>query len=264
MIPSTHAPQADTERLDEQPAPETAHYTKWKAWSADDFGVCSERSARYFAWHLARCHPKPISNVLELGFGNGQFMGFASARGINVIGIETQPELLRRAREAGYGAHASLEDLDGALFDAIVAFDVLEHIPQDALIPLFQTFVSRMRPDGVVLCRVPNGESPFGRLYQHGDLTHCTTLGLSKFHQIGQACGLEVAHYGQEPWYVESRNPQRMLRRSAQWLVGLCIALAYPFDRRALSPNLVVAMKKRAAPATEASGRSDTPAHRPA
>ena len=148
-------------------------------------------------------------------------MGFAAARGINVIRIETQAELLRRAREAGCVAHAALEDLDLQRFDAIVAFDVLEHIPQDALIPLFQSFASKLRPDGVVLCRVPNGESPFGRLYQHGDLTHRTTLDLSKFQQIGLACGLEIAKYGQETWCVESRNPNQMcvaeqaLRRDA-------------------------------------------------
>lgn len=115
-----------------------------------------------------------------------------------------------------------------------------------------------------MFCRVPNGESPFGRLYQYGDLTHCTTLGLSKFRQIGLACGLEIARYGQEPWYVESRNPRRIVRRGAQWLLGLCISLTYPFDRRALYPNLVVAMKKRATPVTKASSQSDTQALRPA
>ena len=247
MICPPQPPSADPEPPDNDHATETTTtYAQWKQWSSDDFGVCSRREASYFAWHLARCHPTPVRDVLELGFGNGKFMGFAASRGLNAVGIETDTTLLRRARAGGYVAHASIADVpDVQLFDAIVAFDVLEHIPQHALIPLFQAFASKLRADGAVLCRVPNGESPFGRLYQHGDLTHCSTLGMSKFRQIAVACGFVVVAYGQEPWYVESRHPMRMVRRSAQWFIGLCVAVAYPFDRRALTPNLVVAMKKR-------------------
>lgn len=230
---------------------EATTYTAWKHWADEDFGVFSPREANFFAWHLNRCHPGPVHDVLELGFGNGKFLGFAASRGLNAVGIETDPALLDRARAAGYVAHTAIADLpDAQLFDAIVAFDVLEHIPQDALIPLFRSFASKLRADGAVLCRVPNGESPFGRLYQHGDLTHCSTLGISKFRQIGVACDLKVAAYGQEPWYVESRHSKRMVRRSAQWLLGLCIAVAYPFDRRAMGPNLIVAMKKRSTQAS--------------
>jgi len=222
-----------------------AGYTAWKHWSSEQFGRFSRGEARYFAWHLARCHPTPIVRVLEIGYGNGQFMGFAKARGIEVVGIETQDELRRRAAAAGFESHGSVDELDANLsFDLIAAFDVFEHIAQDALIPLFQTLASRLRPDGVLLCRVPNGESPFGRVFQHGDLTHVSTLGLSKFRQIGAASGMEVAFYGDVPWYVMARGPKRLMRGWLQWLVEHSVAFAYHWDVRALSPNLVIALRK--------------------
>lgn len=77
--PPTQAPQADSQLPGKQPAPETTHYTKWKEWNPDDFGLCSIRSARYFAWHLARCHPTPVRDALELGSKGLCFVAYRTA-----------------------------------------------------------------------------------------------------------------------------------------------------------------------------------------
>lgn len=220
-------------------------YAAWKDWDSEKFGQYSRGKKRYFAWHLARCHPAPIERALEIGFGNGAFMGYARAVGIDVIGTEIQDELRRRAAAAGFDSRASVDELDENLyFDLIVAFDVFEHMEQEALIPLFRSLASKLLPGGVLLCRVPNGESPFGRLFQHGDLTHTCTLGLSKFKQIGASSGLCVAHVGEAPWYVTARNPKRVLREWLQWLLERIVAFAYRQNGRAMSPNLVVAFAK--------------------
>lgn len=220
-------------------------YIAWKDWGDEQFGSCPRSDARAFAWQLDRCHPAPVLSALELGFGNGNFMGFARSRGIGVVGIETQRELRRRATAAGYETFASVDELDAErCFDLIAAFDVFEHIAQDRLIALFQALAARLRPDGILLCRVPNGESPFGRNFQHGDLTHVSTLGLSKFRQICAASDLAVACYGDAPWYLVGRNPKGLMRLGLKWLIERCLAFAYRLDARALSPNLVIAFKK--------------------
>lgn len=217
-------------------------YATWKEWGSEKFGHFSRGKKRYFAWHLARCHPTPIARALEIGFGNGAFMGYARSRGIEFIGTEIQNELLQRANAAGFDSRASVDDLDpGLRFDLIVAFDVFEHLPQETLIPLFRSLAARLQPGGVLLCRVPNGESPFGRVFQHGDLTHVCTLGLSKFKQIAASSGLRVSHVGEAPWYVTARNPKRVLREWLQWLLERVVAFAYRQNGRAMSPNLVIA-----------------------
>lgn len=229
-----------------------AGYTDWKQWHDDAFGRCSRGEARYFAWHLARCHPAPLRSALEIGYGNGNFLGFARGRGIEVVGVETQPALRARATAAGIENHAAVDDLPpGRRFDLIVAFDVFEHVEPGALIGLLQRLTALLAPQGVLLCRVPNGESPFGRIFQHGDLTHVNTLGLSKFRQLAAATGLEVICHGEMPWYRTARNPKRLLRGALQALLEGLVAFAYHWDARALSPNLVVALRRP--PATDAS-----------
>src|SRR5688572_31064921 len=37
----------------------------------------------------------------------------------------------------------------------------------------------------------PNGDSPFGRLYQHGDLAHVATLGQFKIRQLATMAALD-------------------------------------------------------------------------
>ena len=223
-----------------------AGYTDWKRWPADNFGRYSKGEARYFSWLLARWHPAPIQLALEMGFGNGNFLGFARARGITVIGLESQPELRRRAQIASFEAHGAITDLAPEhRFDLIAAFDVFEHIPQDDCIALLRDMAERLSPGGILLLRVPNGESPFGRIFQHGDLTHVTTLGLSKFKQIASLTGLELLGHGELPWYLNARNPKRLLRAGLRRLIERTLAFAYLWDPDALGPNLVIALSRR-------------------
>lgn len=228
--------------------PALSGYTAWKQWGDAQFGHCSRGDARYFAWHLQRSHPAPVGSALEIGFGNGNFLGWARARGIAVVGIETQTTLRQRADAVGIESHASLADLGSSLrFDLIVAFDVFEHIAQDELIKLCGDLAARMNPGAVLLCRVPNGESPVGRMLQHGDLTHLSILGLSKFKQIAAATNLEVACHGEWPWYRSARNPKRLARAALRRLIEHGLAFAYHWDANALAPNLVVALRHKPA-----------------
>jgi len=223
-----------------------AGYTDWKRWPADSFGRYSKGEARYFSWLLARWHSAPIHRALEMGFGNGNFMGFARARGITVTGLESQPELRRRAQRANFEAYGAITELAAEhRFDLIAAFDVFEHIPQDDCIALLRDMAERLSPGGILLLRVPNGESPFGRVFQHGDLTHVTTLGLSKFEQIASQTGLELRGHGELPWYLSARNPKRLLRAGLRRLIERTLAFAYLWDPDALGPNLVIALSRR-------------------
>jgi len=220
-------------------------YTDWKQWHKEQFGQCSRGDARYFAWHLARCHPAPVGSTLEIGYGNGNFLGFARARGMACVGIETQAALRDRASAAGIENHDSLQALaPDRRFDLIVAFDVLEHIEQAELPALLQRLGGHLAPQGALLLRVPNGESPLGRMFQHGDLTHVSTLGLSKFRQLAASSGLAVLCHGERPWYRSAHNPKRLLRAALAALVERTLAFAYHWDADALAPNLVVALRR--------------------
>ena len=70
-------------------------------------------------------------------------------------------------------------------------------------------------PDGRLVLRVPGGESPWGRMHQHGDLTHCSTLGVSKFPRLAAPLGPEVDPVGEAHWHAlqhAGRSPKTLLR----------------------------------------------------
>lgn len=225
---------------------EGASYTSWKTWAVEDFGNFSYRDMRYFKWILSRFGSGRFDRYLELGFGNGQFMGFVRSQGGQVTGIETQLELLDRAHAAGFDARRSIQEIPAnERFDLVAAFDVMEHVPQAKLTELIGEIMTRLNPGGIIVCRVPNGESPFGRMNQHGDLTHCSTLGVNKFRQIGHGLGLEVTCLGEAPWHSlqdSGRSPRAFLRAMLRRVIERTLAFAYRWNADALGSNVLVCL----------------------
>ena len=225
-----------------------ASYLAWKSWHAEGFGQATRGDARYFHWLVRRVGAGSARSVLELGFGNGHFLGWARDQGWQVAGVELQAPLLERAAAAGLPVWASLDDMPAdARFDLIAAFDVLEHVPQDQLPALLVQLLAHLSPAGRLVLRVPNGESPWGRVHQHGDLTHCTTLGVSKFRQLALPLGLEVDPVGEAPWHAlqhAGRSPKNLLRALLRAAVARTLAFAYRWDARTLGPNLLVALRR--------------------
>jgi len=212
------APSAQVESTGAQ-----ADYVAWKDWRAEVFATFSPREGLYFSWHVTRALGTTGSalQVLEIGFGNGGFMGWARQQGHAVCGVEISQPLVAYAKSAGFAAFTSTNALDpAARFDLVVAFDVLEHIPLHEITSLLSSLADRLAPGGRIVLRFPNTESPFGQWYQNGDVTHITALGLSRLRQLAPHSGLRLFHSGERlPWHLEpwpGRVPAgvyRLLRR---------------------------------------------------
>jgi len=80
----------------------------------------------------------------------------------------------------------------GGGFDAVVAFDVLEHLPKELLLDYFKAINSRLKVEGRVIVRFPNGQSPFGTYAQHGDITHQTALTGRLLDQVTSKAGFSM------------------------------------------------------------------------
>src|SRR5262245_48888180 len=72
-------------------------YETWKRWSAQNFFQCSDRQRAYFEGELA-CFDLRDKHVLEIGFGNGEFLSFARARGAELYGTELLDSALMLAQ----------------------------------------------------------------------------------------------------------------------------------------------------------------------
>jgi 2-polyprenyl-3-methyl-5-hydroxy-6-metoxy-1,4-benzoquinol methylase len=229
-------------------------YAEWRAWDAESFGRFREDEGRYYESEVGsllggRSRPR----VLEIGFGNGSFLGWCLSRGFDCRGIEMIPEMVDRAARRGVETYPSLEDpalqAQTGAFDCVVAFDVLEHI-EDRTLPLyFKSIAALLKVGGYLVARFPNGDSPMARPFQHGDLTHVTALGRYKIEQLARMSGLSLVAT-REPARLQVRGirarvvnalenrARRMVERVASRLYG--VGFHVPF-----SPNLVAVLQKR-------------------
>jgi 2-polyprenyl-3-methyl-5-hydroxy-6-metoxy-1,4-benzoquinol methylase len=225
-------------------------YAAWKDWHGDF--VASDRESRYFAAELKGV-PLASRRVLEIGFGNGSFLAWAKAQGASVTGTEIDQGLLAHAREKGFDVRpAALDELSrsGAQFDLVAAFDVLEHWDKQSLITNLQYIAAMLAPAGLLLARFPNGQSPFGRVHQYGDITHQIVLSSSSIAQLAQIAGFEVVRVDnacsvpvRTDWWSVHKHGWRKRRRAR---IEVMLGKLYGVGRLPLDPNLTAVLRKKA------------------
>lgn len=236
-------------------APQDSGYVAWKHWARERFGECRELDAVYYAAELAAAGVPGVEGrrVLEIGFGNGAFGAWAIERGAVYFGIEIEDELLARAAAAGWRIARSLDEIEAAAgplsVDLVVAFDVFEHIEADQLPGMLGSCLSRLAPGGVLLARVPSGDSPFSRAIQYGDPTHRVVLGSHRIRHLAQSLGCELRQLREPVLPLRGLGTRVFLRRA---LARLVRAIVHPIISRVLmddatavvSPNLIFVMAK--------------------
>ncbi len=224
-------------------------YELWKGWKADQFGATTAADAAYFEAEVFRqLGLPPGARLLEVGFGNGYFMGYAKSRGHSIAGIEHNPSLIERATRAGFEAYDAPDALRADTYDAVVAIDVLEHIPVDAAADFLRGIGRCLKPGGRILLRFPNGDSPFGRIWQHGDVTHINVIGSHKIAYLAAAAGLVVERTKNPERPVSHLGAKRRIaefvrRRLAASIEGL-VGWTFFGTRLPIAPNLVVILRK--------------------
>jgi 2-polyprenyl-3-methyl-5-hydroxy-6-metoxy-1,4-benzoquinol methylase len=105
----------------------------------------------------------PGRRLLDVGCGPGTFLLVARREGWNVSGVEPTREASNKAISLGldvfpgylkdYAATAPLP------FDAIVSFEVLEHVPDP--VPQLRGIRDLLKPGGILVLSVPNLDDPY-------------------------------------------------------------------------------------------------------
>jgi len=237
-----------------------ANYAAWKQWEGTF--APTDRESRYFVAEFREI-PLRARRVLEIGFGNGSFLAWAKAAGADVAGLEINAEMRAAAEKHGFKTFdVPLVELAarGGQYDVVVAFDVLEHWDTDELVENFRAIRALLVDGGLFLSRFPNGQSPFGRVFQHGDFSHRSTLSTYKIEYLAGVAGFEIVRIDNSCRVPSRPGPLASIRhwwlaRRRRW-IERSIARLYGIRKLPLDPNLV-AVLRRPADAAESRNRND-------
>jgi O-antigen chain-terminating methyltransferase len=106
----------------------------------------------------------PSRPVADLGCGRGEWLELLSERGISCVGVDLNRVMADRCRERGLAVVEgdALDYLDrcgpGSLA-AVTAFQLVEHLPLDALVRLLDGAFRCLAPGGLLLLETPNPEN---------------------------------------------------------------------------------------------------------
>jgi 2-polyprenyl-3-methyl-5-hydroxy-6-metoxy-1,4-benzoquinol methylase len=219
-------------------------YADFKSWT----GEKAPGDDATYAIELRRAGLKPHAKILEIGFGDGHFLDWASREGHCVTGVEVIEDLVKSARMRGHNvfcgtAQSALSSTEDR-FDLIVAFDVFEHLTVNELLELMRFTKTILAPQARILARFPNGASPFSGPYQNGDITHMLTLNGEAVRQIAHAAGMQVTGIHNAARSKNGGNAHGGLKKRAGYLVRDLIEMSlgaiYFGQRIPLDPNLTV------------------------
>jgi O-antigen chain-terminating methyltransferase len=99
--------------------------------------------------------------ILDVGCGRGEFLELCREAGLPARGIDLDPGMVRRCREAGLAVEQSdalgyLAGLPEGELGGIFCSHLIEHLPPDVFIGLVRLAHAKLRPGGVLVCETPN------------------------------------------------------------------------------------------------------------
>ena len=161
---------------------------------------------------VQRMLPAGIADVLEVGCGQGA-VGARLAQRYRYLGVEPDRQswgvARRRIGAVGRGEvrNVTVDALGDERFDLVCAFEVLEHIEDDAA--ALKEWATRLRPGGWLLLSVP----AYQRRYGPADelVGHFRRYDPDALVALLASCGFgetEVRHYGFPLGYALEAGPQ--------------------------------------------------------
>lgn len=143
--------------------------------------------------------------ILEVGCGHGALLHVAREAGYTRIeGVDGSPSQVAAARRLGIAGvrEADLRDALAAAapgsLDAVVAFDVIEHLTRDELIDVTDAVHRVLKPGGRWIIHVPNAASPFAGIVLYGDLTHELAFTPESLSQLLLSSGFASASFHED------------------------------------------------------------------
>jgi SAM-dependent methyltransferase len=200
-------------------------------------------------WEFSRCLDdlghEPL-RILEIGCGAGEFLSAAMACGHTAIGLDFNPEAVRRASEHGLTVICGgvdrlrqlLEGGDDVRFDAVVAFHVIEHLAEPER--LLAELTPLIRPGGRLIISCP-GPRRFTRLIREQQVGTRDLWDYPPHHVLRWTLPALEQFLSAHGWQVTTalEEPLRWIAASAQ--IGCTRAMLRGYLHRPLRRRISIA-----------------------
>ena len=102
--------------------------------------------------------------VVDIGCGRAELVEMLTRRGVEAIGVDTDPSMVAEARDRGLDVRqidgsSFLRDREPGSLGAIIATHVVEHLELADLVELLELAATRLRPGGLFIAETPNPTS---------------------------------------------------------------------------------------------------------
>lgn len=102
--------------------------------------------------------------VIDIGCGRGEFLSLLKDNQIHGIGVDMNRSMVDRAKKLGFEAEENdaltyLSDKKTSSLSAITGFHIVEHIPFEVLMKIFEECYRTVAPGGFALFETPNPET---------------------------------------------------------------------------------------------------------
>ena len=138
-----------------------------------------ENNADDYEFHYGNFLPTDKSTpILDIGCGAGHFLYYLKKKGYtNFVGIdvsEDQIELCKKNITPKVELADIFEYLQDKINDysTISANDVIEHIQKEKVIAFLELIHRALKPEGILLLKLPNMSNPFALDSRYRDFTH--------------------------------------------------------------------------------------------
>jgi len=212
----------------------------------------SDKPILYSTWRR-KLAKKSHGRLLEVGCGEGNFLRRAQKDFSFACGTDLSAEGLKNA--AGHGliltrADAQKLPYKNASFDFLVAFDLVEHLPDPG--KFFAEAVRILKKGGELILTTPNPESLGSRLkkenwFGYKDPTHCSIKNASAWQKIFDDAGLQVVSSGTDALWDSPYLPAVPAFLQKIFFSGLAnfFFLIEPYFPWNFGENLVFWLKKK-------------------
>jgi 2-polyprenyl-3-methyl-5-hydroxy-6-metoxy-1,4-benzoquinol methylase len=156
---------------------------------------------QYRAWWAKFLPQDYNAPILDLGCGWGGFLAFLQTEGFtDLTGVDGSQQQVEIAQMLGL-KQVKVGDVFDALdlvqdhYACISAFNVLEHLDKDQVLPFLRAVKRSLRPGGCLLLELPNANSLFGSRTRYWDFTHELSFTPTALVQLLAVAGFELVQF---------------------------------------------------------------------